>query len=281
VSTQVPTVAVVTDSTADIPPERAESLSIGVVPALLTIDGETYRDGEGMTRRELYHRLPELSQTPKTASPSPHYFSQAYEEALTAGARSVVSLHLSAKLSGIFNAASQAAASFEERVRVIDSRQVSMGLGFQVLETAAAALEGKGLDEVSTVARRARDRSCLTAMIDTLEYLRRSGRVSWLQAGVGDLLRMKLLVEIADGSIQLVGRVRTRKRAHERLMDIARAMRPFSHFAVLHTAAEEQAAELADRLADCSPTAPLIVEATTVIGAHVGPHAVGFAGLRT
>ncbi len=279
-SLRVPTVAVVTDSTADIPRERAESLAIRVVPALLTIDGQTYRDGEGITRRQLYRTLPELSQSPKTASPSPHYFSEAYEDALAAGARSVLSLHLSAKLSGIFNAASQAAASFEERVRVIDSRQVSLGLGFQVLEAASAALEGRGPDEVFAVARRSRDRACLTAMIDTLEYLRRSGRVSWLQAGVGDLLQMKLLVEVADGLVQPVGRVRTRKKALERLMDAARALRPFSHFAVLHTAAEEQAVELAARLADCSPAPPLIVEATTVIGTHVGPYAMGFAGLR-
>jgi DegV family protein with EDD domain len=274
-----PTIAIVTDSTADIPPEQAEPLAIRVVPALLIFEGETYRDGEGITRQDLYSRMPELAKMPTTAAPSPHFFAEAYEAALTEGAETVLSMHLSAKLSGIFNAASQAARPFRGRVHVYDSLQVSMGLGFQVLETARAALQGKGLEEVSAVAHRARSRAHLMAMIDTLEYLRRSGRVNWLRAGVGDLLQVKLLVEIVDGLVQAAGRVRTQKKAIQHLMNSARDWSPFSHLAVLHTAAQEKAAELAGQLADLSATAPLVVEATTVIGTHVGPNAIGVAGL--
>lgn len=275
-----PTIAIVTDSTSDIPREQARTLAIRVVPALLMINGETYLDGEGMSRQEFYRQLPALSKSPTTAAPSPQFFAEAYQAALADGADRVLSMHLSARLSGIFNAAVQGADPFKERVRVYDSRSVSMGLGFQVLEAARAAHRGGGMEQVLAVARRARENARLIALIDTLEYLRRSGRVSWLQAGVGDLLQVKLLVDIADGLVEAVGRVRTRKQAISRVMDKARSWRPLSHLAILHTAAHDQAAELAERLADVSQTAPLIVEATTVIGTHVGPNAIGAAGLR-
>ena len=138
-----PPVAIVTDSTADIPIETVNKLGIYVVPALLILEEETYRDGEGMTRPEFYQLLPTLSQNPTTAAPSPQAFAESYELALSAGARQVLSIHISAELSGMINAASRAASEFPEQVEIFDSRQVSMGLGFQVIQAAQVA-KGSG-----------------------------------------------------------------------------------------------------------------------------------------
>lgn len=279
-SASPPSVAIVTDSTADLPAEQTKSLGIHVVPALLIIGDETYRDGEGMTRGEFYGLLPSLSQNPTTAAPSSQAFAEVYDQALSSGARQVLSIHISAQLSGMINAASQAAAEFPEQVEVFDSRQVSMGLGFQAMRAAEVA---KGSDDWKTVvetARRAREKARLVAMIDTLEYLRRSGRVSWIQAGVGGLLKVKLMVEIQDGAVENVGRVRTRAKALQQLRAYIEATGPLSHLAILHTAAGEQAEDFAAELVEFAESPPIVVEATTVIGTHVGPNAIGIAGLQ-
>jgi DegV family protein with EDD domain len=279
-STSSSTVTIVTDSTADLPADVAESLGIFVVPALLIIEEETYRDGEGMTREEFYELLPRLPQNPTTAAPSPQAFAEAYERALTSGARQVLSIHISAKLSGMINAASQAADEFPGQVEVFDSRQVSMGLGFQVMRAARIARRSGDWSGVTAAAREAREHARLVAMIDTLEYLRRSGRVSWIQAGVGGLLKVKLMVEIKDGSVENIGRVRTRSKALQGLKEYAQSIAPLSHLAVLHTAAGEQARAFADELVEFSASPPIVAEATTVIGTHVGPNAIGIAALK-
>jgi DegV family protein with EDD domain len=273
-------VAIVTDSTADIPAETAETLGIHVVPALLILGEETYRDGEGMRREEFYTLLPGLPQNPTTAAPSPQAFAESYELALSAGAQQVLSMHISAELSGIINAAFQAANEFPERVEVFDSRQVSMGLGFQVVQAAQVAKSSGDWKRVTETARRARAAARLIAMIDTLEYLRRSGRVSWIQAGVGELLKVKLMVEVRGGAVENIGRVRTRAKALQRLMEYVQSQRPFSHLAVLHTAASDQARDFAADLVEFTESPPIVVEATTIIGTHVGPNAIGVTGLR-
>lgn len=273
-------VAVVTDSTGDVPTDEAAALGLTVVPALLTVEGRTYvDDGRAFSRTDLYRRMASLEGLPTTAVPSPERFAAAYESLLRAGAAHILSIHLAGRLSGMFQTATQAAQDFGDRVRVFDSGQVSLGLGFQAMEAAAAALAGSSIQLVTEVARQARDRARLIAMLNTLEFVRRSGRVGWLRASLGGMLDVKQLVEVMDGTIRRLERVRTRSRALDRLRQIAANWGPLRRLAILHTAVPEEASALRDAMMHLSKRTPLVVEVTTIIGAHVGPESIGMAAL--
>lgn len=272
-------VGIVTDSTADVPAEVLSSLKIAMVPALLIIDGQTYVDGVDISREEFYRRLPSFQSPPTTAAPSSIQFKQAYERLLAAGMEQILSIHVSSRLSGIINAAHQAAQQFGDRVHVFDSQQLSLGLGYQAMEAATAALDGLSIEAVLERARRARANVHLLALINSLEYLRRSGRVSWLQAGVSELLRIKLLLTLKNGFVESFGRARTFGHALEALRREARSWAPMSQLAIMHSGIVEKAKELADELNTLCSTPPMVVNVTTVIGAHVGPGSIGIAGL--
>jgi DegV family protein with EDD domain len=274
-------VAVLTDSTADIPPERARELDISVVPALLTLDGETYRDdGKDITRHDFYQRLGHLRHPPTTAAPSIAAFEDAYQQLLKRGFQSVLSIHLPRTLSAMIDVAAQAAKAFAGKVHVFDSGQVSLGTGFQVMEAARLALRGASLDAVLQAARRTRERVRLIAMIDTLEFLHRSGRIGWLSANLGAWLQVRILLEVLNGAVKRLGSVRTRGKAIAQLEAMARSWGKLQTLAVAHSANAQGAHQLAQRLGDLAPTPPLIVEVTTVIGAHIGPGALGIIGVR-
>jgi DegV family protein with EDD domain len=275
----MPETAIVTDSTSDLPSEIVRSLEIEVVPAVVTIDGESHLDGLDLSRQEFYRRLPSLREPATTAAPPPGAFESAYRGLLSRGARRILSLHVSSKLSGLINMARQAAKAVGEQIHVFDSLQVSLGLGFQVMEAATAALRNEPFEAIEEAARRARDRVKLVAMIDTLEFLRRSGRVSWIRAGIGDLLRVKLLVGVADGVVQRLGEVRTKHKALDQLIALAETWGPLERLAVLHSGAPEEAAAFAERSRHLSSRLPLVVDVTTAIGTHVGPGAIGLAAL--
>lgn len=275
----MPSTAIVTDSTSDVPPEEAEALSIEVVPVLITLNGHSYVDGLELSRADFYRRLPRTKAPATTAAPSPRAFEAVYEKVLSQGAERVLSIHPSEKLSSLVNIARQAATSFGDRVQVFDSWYVSLAAGFQAMQAGAAALAGETFETIVEVAQKARDRARVAAMIDTLEYIRRSGRVSWLRAGLGDLLRVKLLIRVADGMVQRIGQARTKARALEQLRSIAEAWGPLDRLAILHSAVPAEAAEFAQRLRDLYSQSPLIVDVTTAIGTHVGPGSIGLAAL--
>jgi DegV family protein with EDD domain len=272
-------VGIVTDSTADIPERILQSLKIESVPALLIIEGKTYIDGVNLSRTEFYNRMPSLTEPPTTASPSPIVFKQAYERLFDAGVDAILSIHVSSKLSGIVNVASQAAQEFGKRVRVFDSQQVSLGLGYQVIEAAKSALRGVNLAGIVEHVHSIKEHVHLLALIDSLEYLRRGGRVSWLQAGVGDLFKIKLLVTLKDGFVESFGRARTFSRALDSLRNEAGSWAPLNQLTIMHSGIRERAEALAEELSPLSATEPMVVNVTTVIGAHVGPGSIGIAGL--
>lgn len=274
-------IGIVTDSTADIPEGLQEAYAIEMVPALLIIDGETYEDGRQLSRTEFYNNLPGYQKPPTTATPSPAAFGAAYQRLFDEGAEHILSLHVAASLSGMVTAASQAASEFSGRVHVIDSGQLSLGLGFQVLEAGRAALEGQSLEQVKAVTIEAQRKVRVAALINTLEYLRRSGRVSWLKAGMGDLLRIKQLLGVRDGTIDDLGKTRTFDRALQDLLAIYRSWGKCSRIAVLHTGIPEMASQVCSHLHGQTPEDPLIVEVTTIIGAHIGPGSIGLAALIT
>jgi DegV family protein with EDD domain len=271
-------VAVVTDSTSDLPAEQVSLHSITVIPALITVEGQTFEDGPRFARDELYQRMRLLHEPATTAAPSSAAFERAYARLLDDGHERVVSMHASSSLSGIFDIATQAAQAFNQSVLTFDSRQVSLGLGFQVVEAALSAALGHSAEAILDAANRIRDRVRLIAMVNSLESLRRSGRVNWLTANLGDWLSLKVLVEVLDGAVQQLGRVRTRHRAFDELECQATGWSRPLRLAVLHAAVPDEAAAFARRLYPVHPE-PWVVEVTTVVGTHVGQGSLGLAAL--
>jgi DegV family protein with EDD domain len=272
-------IAIVTDSTSDLPAELTLSYGIQVVPNILVMDGQEYEDGKEITREAFYDLLPGMRELPTTATASSGAYGAVYERLFSESSDSILSIHAPSTLSGIFNAASLAAQPFGERVRVIDSGQVSMGLGFQVLAAAEAVEAGLDAHDVLACLEYVRKRVRLIAMLDTLEYLRRSGRVSWARASLGSLLRIKPFIEVRDGAVRRLGEVRTRRKGFARLLERIREGGPYERLAILHTNAGDEARQLLEAASSQFTDTPFILNVTTVIGTHAGPGALGFAGV--
>jgi len=272
-------IAIVTDSTADIPPDLVKKYQINVVPNIIILGDRDLEDGKEITRQEFYEQLPSMNPLPTTATAASGVYEELYAALFVRGAQQVISVHASSKLSGIYNAARLAANEFDGRVQVIDSEQLTLGLGFQVLAAAEAADHGASLDQVKDIITDYRKRIRVVAMLDTLEYIRRSGRVSWARARIGALLRIKPFLEVSKGDVLSQGETRTFKKGVVRLADLLARLGPLEKLAVLHTNAEGEALRFAERYAPGNIPAPLIVNVTTVIGTHVGPHGLGFAAV--
>lgn len=272
-------IALVTDSTCDIPYEMICDYKIQVVPNILVIDGKSIEDNEEFSRQDFYVQLPEMRTFPTTSTAPTGKYEAVYQELLRKGYEQVLSIHCSRHLSGIFNSASIAAKSFAGKVHVVDSQQVTLGLGFQVLEVAEAIANGASLDSLLELLDKISKRERVVAMLDTLEYLKRGGRVSWARARLGAILNLKPFVEVKDGLVISLGEVRTRKKGMTRLIELMCSLEPLKRFAVLHSNAEADARWLLETFAPQIPTEPLLVNVTTVIGAHVGPNGLGFAAL--
>lgn len=269
-------IAFVTDSTADIPESLASDYSIQVIPNLISIDGRSLEDGKGISREAFYEQLPKMKVSPQTGTAAPGIYQQLYRSLLESGADHVFSIHPSSLLSGILNAASGAARLFDGRVETVDSGQVSLGLGFQVLAAAQAAAEGASVERIRGLLADLFHRVKLFAMLDSLEYVRRSGRVSWAQARLGGLFQIKAFVELKYGVVHSIGEARTRTKALKRLEELLQKQGPVEKLAVLHTNAEADARAFAAHLNTGLAGPPLIVNVTTVIGTHVGPNCLGF-----
>lgn len=265
--------AVVTDSAASLPRELASELRIEVVPLYLTFGDEVYRDGVDVV--DLYARMEREAEPAGTSAPSPGDFLAAFERT---GAEEIVCVTVASSVSGTHRAAGVAAQSFGGRVEVVDSGSASMGQGFVAVEAARAARDGGSLDEAVGRAAAVAERVRLVATIDTFDYLRKSGRVSWLAAYAGTKLRIKPVFGLARGEIRAVARPRTRSRALDRLvretLDGA-AGRPI-HVAVVHAEAEEEAREVLERVRKEAEVVEEHVAAfTSAMGVHTGPGVVG------
>jgi DegV family protein with EDD domain len=270
--------AIVTDSTADIPTDIAQELDIRIVPNIIVIDRQEVVDGIGISREEFYTRLPGMRTFPTTATASPGAYQVLYQQLFEQGFTQIISLHTSSLLSGIYNAASAAARSFRDRVHVIDSGSVSLGLGFQVLTAAEAALT-QPLEMLLSMLAELPRRVRVVALLDTLEYLRRSGRVSWARARLGDFFSIKPIVEVKQGKVISLGETRTHIKGIGRLIDYVSGWGAIERLAILHTNTENEARTLLGRLPIPATPPALVVNITSVIGAHVGPNCLGFAAL--
>jgi DegV family protein with EDD domain len=275
-------VRILTDSTSDIPSHVATQLRITVVPAYVQVGNRSYRDGPvagGLSREEFYAQLPTMSIAPTTSVAPAHEFAAAYRS-LIDEADEVIALVVSTNLSSMYNVARLGAEQVPElKIHIVDSGQVTMGLGWMVIAAAEAATGGQSAREILALVEDMKPRVHVYATLDTLEYLRRSGRVSWARAKAAQILHIKPIVEVLLGKVRDLGRTRTRRRAIDQLVELARSLRPLERLAILHTYAPETE-DLRRRLADlCSPSHILTVAVTTIIGAHVGPRGLGVAAL--
>ena len=275
-------IGIVTDSTSDIPAYLVAEHNIQVVPTILILEGKEYADGIGITREEFYNRLPSLRTPPTTAAPSIGDFTTHYETLLAQGCDHIISIHAASQLTTIINVARQAAKEFPDKVTCIDSGSLSLGLGFQVL---AAAEESEtdlksALDAIASTRKRLQ----VSAALDTMEYLKRSGRVPGAVATLGGLLSIKPMIELIDGEVKPIGAVRTTKQADERILNFLLGLGDLERLAILHTNAEPRARqllnELMNRVRKSIPRDILFVNVTAVIGTHLGPNGLGFAAVR-
>lgn len=276
-------IGLVTDSPADIPLDLVEQHGIEVIPAILVVEGNQYVDGQGMTREEYYHRLPAMKIAPTTAAPALGEFVARYQKFFQAGYEHVISIHTAGTLTSIVNFARKAAEEFPGRVTVLDSGQLTLGVGYQVLAAAEAIQAGLGLDEILETIQQTCERVHVAAALDTMSYLRRSGRVPATVAALGGLLSIKPLLEVCNGDVKAIGAARTTRSAAERLLGVLAELGPLEKLSILHTNAEPRAREFIDmlmaRYRKHMPAEIRIVNVTTVIGAHVGPNGLGFAAV--
>jgi DegV family protein with EDD domain len=273
-------IKIVTDSAADVPSELAQRLDITILPCYIIFGSEVYRDGVDLTHREFYDKLAESPILPTTSQPPLGLFVETYQNLLQES-EGIVSIHTASTLSGIFNAARVAADALSTApIVVIDSQQISMGGGWQVIVAAQAAQEGYTLAEVVSLVQAIRPHARAAAMLDSLEHVRRSGRIKRVTALMGTALRVKPLLQIRTGEVTAIATVRTRKKALRRLAELIAAQGVFRELCVAHTDAAEAAQEVVERLSTLHPRERLLVcQAGAAVTTHLGLGAVGICGV--
>jgi DegV family protein with EDD domain len=246
---------------------------VEVVPLLVRFGAQEYRDGVDLSTEEFYRLLAARTEFPTTATPSPEAFAQAYDR-LAEQAEELLVVTLSSRLSGTYQAALQARELMRRRprVEVLDSGTAAILEGFAVLRAAEAVRDGASLEEAREAARRAAARADMLCTFDTLEYLRRGGRIGAAAAFLGSLLKVNPLLTLREGAVAPAGRTRSRAAAAERLYEFAAGYRRIEELAVEHTACPEEAEALLERLSGLHPRERIILsKMTPVIGAHTGP----------
>ncbi|MEE9199411.1 MAG: DegV family protein [Dehalococcoidia bacterium] len=279
------TVRVVTDSTADLSPELCHKLGITVVPLTVHFGEQTYRDGVDLSSQEFFAKLQSSSQLPKTSQPPAGAFAEAYS-ALADEAEQVLSIHVSSRLSQTCNSAQLGAREVEGRCRVevVDSLQVSLGLGLIVMAAARAVRDGASLEEARDIARRAASNTRTVCLLDTLEYLAKGGRIGKLQFWLGSTLRPLAVFKvipmllIKDGEAHPLDRVRTRRRGLERLAREVLEAQGLTDVGVVYSTTPDEARELSRRIGERVPQERLhTAQFGPVLGTYVGPGAIGIA----
>ena len=270
----------VTDSTADIAPNLVDELGIHIVPLKVIFGEEEFVDGVTIQAPEFYRKLETSDVFPTTSQPSPGEFVSKYEE-IGAGVDGIVSIHISSKLSGTFDSATRASEQLTgggPEVRVVDGKSASMGTGLTVLAAARAARDGASLDEVAALAEDLVSRTHVLFLLDTLEYLKRGGRIGSASAFIGTLLKFHPLLGLIDGEVTPIARPRSKQKGVTALLSRLEAAGGVEQAAIIVANDQATASDLATQVA--SLTGVSVPPSTTigpVIGAHAGPGLVGVA----
>ena len=274
-------IKVITDSTCDITRETVDRFGISVIPAYVLFGEDSYRQGIDINPTQFYARLQSSPQLPSTSQPTPGDFTGVMEPLVSAGDQ-VVCITVARQLSGTYNSAAQAASQFDDgAVTVIDCGTASVGHMLQVIAAAEdAAAEDATLESVVSAAESRASRGYGFAMVDTLEYLQKGGRIGKAQAFMGSLLKVKPILKVADGEVLPVDRPRNVRRGLQRLEELVREQGPVSKLAVAYTTDAGPAEEMRNRLSDLADSAnTYTLQIGSAIGTHVGPGAVAVSTL--
>lgn len=269
-------VHIVTDSACDLPPENIAGKPVTVVPLTIRFGGDEFVDRKDLTPKEFWSKVKASPVLPETAAPPPGAFEQAYRDAIGAGAEGIVCITLSGDLSATYQSAELAAKSITDvPIRVVDSKSITMGLGFMVLAALEAAEAGKGVDDVAGAVEDLIPRSYVYGCLDTLDNLKKGGRIGGAQAFLGSLLSIKPIINISSGVVEEEAKQRTRAKSLKYLADKVNSAGEVERLAVMHGSAPDVDL-LIDLLATNFPRDQIVVgEIGAVIGAHGGPGVVG------
>jgi fatty acid kinase fatty acid binding subunit len=276
-------IAVVTDSTTYMPPELVKKYNISVAPQLLIWGDQTYKDGVDIESREFFTRLKTAKMMPTTSQVAVISFQEIFQDLVNKGYE-VLALLVSSRLSGTIQSAMQARdlmSTARDKVNVVDSQSVAMALGFQVLAVARSLEEGASLKDAIALAEKSYQYTGVFFAVDTLEFLHRGGRIGGAQRFLGTMLNMKPILAIQDGRVEGIDRIRTKNKAHDRVLELVMekvAGRTPVRLATLHANAAEDARVLLTRAEQAlNPVESIFTEVSPTVGTHAGPGTVGLA----
>ena len=279
----MPRIAVVTDSTTYMPTELAKKHNISVAPQVLIWGDQTYKDGVDIESREFFTRLKTTKVMPSTSQVAVISFQEIFQGLVEKGYE-VLALLVSSRLSGTVQSAMQARdlmGTSRDKVHVVDSQSVAMALGFQALAVARAIESGASLKEAIALAEKSHQYTGVFFAVDTLEFLHRGGRIGGAQRFVGTMLNMKPILAIQDGRVEGIERIRTKSKAHDRVLELTIekvAGRTPVRLATLHANAEEDARALLTRAEQAlNPIESILTEVSPTVGTHAGPGTIGLA----
>jgi DegV family protein with EDD domain len=276
------TIKIVTDSTCDLPDAVITKYDLTVVPLYVNIGHRSYLNGVDLSSEEFYRQLSAGKEFPSTAAPGSKSFRQVYQMLAAGGATEILSIHVSGTLSATLNHARLGAQEIRSvPVTVFDSRQISLGVGFLVTTAAKAVATHQSVKDIIPLLEAQVLKTHLLGILDTLEFLRHSGRASRLLADLGSLLRIKPLFGMYNGEVTSE-RIRTRRRAIKRLVHLLENLAPFEQAALIHSHAPERTEELHRQIQPLLPEGEVLqVEIAPILGAHFGPGGVGVVCVTT
>ena len=270
-------VGIATDSSCDLSDEDIAGLNVEIVPLFIRFGPQEFVDREEISVNDFYQRMADSEDLPQTATPPPGRFVEAFQRHLDAGCDAIVCVNLSSKMSATMQAATQASSELDADIRVVDSRSVSAGLGNMVLDAARLAADGADADRIVAAVKDASDRTRVLGTLNTLENLKRGGRIGGAQAMLGSLMSIKPIVDLSSGEVKEAGRQRTRKKALRWLCNQAKEAGPLEHLTVIEGNAED-AEDFRAMLAAATGNDDIRVAAIgPVVGAHAGAGVIGTA----
>lgn len=275
-------VKIVTDSASDIPPKVAKELGITIVPLYVRFGAEVYRDGVELSTEEFYRKLTSSRTLPTTAVPSPGEFAEVYD-GVAEETDEILAIHVASKFSACYDVALKAKEMMKRkcRIEVIDSQSGVMGEGLIVIAGAKEAQSGANLEQVADTVRKAIPKAHVRVCFDTLEYLRRGGRIGRAQALLGSMLKVNPILGIKDGEAYPFGRERSRAKAIDWLYNFAKSFSNIRELAVEHANTPDEVEALVQRLDVVFPKEHIYVSTVSpVVGTHVGPHVISVAVLE-